>query len=77
MFLSNNKIVFFKADQTWVDPWLGAENNYRLSDSLINYLHEANLFMLANVSVEDPQPWVRVEWLDSVALGLTEELKDE
>jgi hypothetical protein len=52
------------------DPWLGAGNNYRLSDPLIQFLRNQNIFHLHDVHLGDPQPRGHVGWRDAASLGL-------
>lgn len=59
------------------DPWLGASNNYKLSDPLIKFLWNQNILHLHDVQVGDPQPRGRVGWQDVASLGLPLDLQEE
>jgi hypothetical protein len=59
------------------DPWLGAGDNFRLSEPLVQFLKNLNLFHLHDIHLGDPQLRGSLGWRDSVSLGLPQEFHVE
>jgi hypothetical protein len=52
------------------DPWMGADEEFQISNILIRNLHEADIFSLADGKSQPPQVFNRLGWKLENELGL-------